>query len=147
MKARKLVINKSGAAKIQYIFERFREIGSGTHLLRELAERGIMTRHGKPITKGFLYRVLNNRVYIGDVVHKGNRYPGEHEAIISTDLWDAVHTILKESPRVRGGRSRAKSKSFWVASPILTVAFSKNTLSRSAAQIFRSRTKPLRYLR
>ena len=78
VKARKLVINKSGAAKIQYIFERFREIGSGTHLLRELAERGIMTRHGKPITKGFLYRVLNNRVYIGDVVHKGNRYPGEH---------------------------------------------------------------------
>lgn len=31
VKARKLVINKSGAAKIQYIFERFREIGSGNH--------------------------------------------------------------------------------------------------------------------
>jgi len=109
VKARKLVINKSGAAKIQYIFERFREIGSGTHLLRELAERGITTRNGKRITKGFLYRVLNNRIYIGDVVHKGTRYPGEHEAIISTELWDAVHSILKESPRVRGGRTRANT--------------------------------------
>lgn len=109
VKARKLVINKSGAAKIQYIFERFREIGSGTHLLRELAERGITTRNGKRITKGFLYRVLNNRIYIGDVVHKGTRYPGEHEAIIGTELWDAVHSILKESPRVRGGRTRANT--------------------------------------
>jgi site-specific DNA recombinase len=49
---------------------------------------------------------LNNRVYIGDAVHKGTPYPGEHEAIISRDLWNRVHGILQESPRVRARRTR-----------------------------------------
>ncbi len=45
----------------------------------------------------FLYRLLNNRAYIGEAVHKGKSYPGEHDAIIDQDVWDAVRTILKES--------------------------------------------------
>lgn len=109
VKARKLIINRARAAEIQFIFERFLEIGSCTLLLRELAERGITTRQGQPITKGFLYRLLNNRAYIGEAVHKGTSYPGEHAAIISRDLWDSVHEILKESPRVRGGKTRANT--------------------------------------
>jgi hypothetical protein len=44
-------------------------------------------------------------VYIGDAVHKGTAYPGEHEAIISLDLWNRVHGIMKESPRVRARRT------------------------------------------
>jgi len=39
-------------------------------------------------------------------VHKGTAYPGEHEAIISRDLRNRVHGILRESPRVRARRSR-----------------------------------------
>ena len=45
-------------------------------------------------------------MYIGDAVHKGTAYPGEHEAIISLDLWNRVHGIIKESPRVRACRTR-----------------------------------------
>lgn len=59
------------------------------------------------IDKGFLYKPLNNRVYL-DAVHKGTAYPGEHEAIISRDLWDKVHAILKESPRKRAANTRTQ---------------------------------------
>jgi len=109
VKARKLIVNDDAAADVRFIFKRFVEIGSGTTLLRELAQRGITTRQGKQITKGFLYRMLNNRVYLGEAVHKGTSYPGEHDAIIDRELWDAVRTILKESPRVRANRSRANT--------------------------------------
>ncbi|MFZ2160514.1 MAG: recombinase family protein, partial [Bradyrhizobium sp.] len=42
-------------------------------------------------------------------VHKGTAYPGEHEAIIDRKLWDRVHDIIQESPRVRGANSRART--------------------------------------
>lgn len=40
-------------------------------------------------------------------MHKGTSYPGEHEAIISRELWDQVHAILQESPRARAAKSRS----------------------------------------
>ncbi|MGE6696356.1 recombinase family protein [Hyphomonas sp. NPDC076900] len=104
---RKLVINDAEAATVRMIFERFVEVGSATALARALAAEGVRTRRGRLVDKGFLYKLLNNRVYIGDAVHKGTAYPGEHEAIISRALWDKVHGILRESPRVRAGRTRA----------------------------------------
>jgi len=104
---RKLVINDAEAATVRMIFERFVEVGSATVLARTLAAEGVRTRRGRLVDKGFLYKLLNNRVYIGDAVHKGTAYPGEHEAIITRALWDKVHAILRESPRVRAGRTRA----------------------------------------
>jgi hypothetical protein len=53
--------------------------------------------------------MLNNRVYIGEAVHKGTAYPGEHKAIIDRKLWDRVHAVLKESPRKRGANTRAQT--------------------------------------
>jgi len=104
---RKLVINDAEAATVRMIFERFVEVGSATALARALAAEGVRTRRGRLVDKGFLYKLINNRVYIGDAVHKGTAYPGEHEAIITRALWDKVHGILRESPRVRAGRTRA----------------------------------------
>jgi DNA invertase Pin-like site-specific DNA recombinase len=104
---RKLVINEAEAATVRMIFERFVKVGSATALARTLAAEGVRTRRGRLVDKGFLYKLINNRVYIGDAVHKGTAYPGEHEAIITRALWDKVHGILRESPRVRAGRTRA----------------------------------------
>jgi hypothetical protein len=58
------------------------------------------------LTKCDAYRILSNRVYLGDVVHKGTAHPGEHDAIITQRQWDAVHAILQISPRVRVNRTR-----------------------------------------
>jgi DNA invertase Pin-like site-specific DNA recombinase len=62
---RKLFVDTAEAAHVRWIFDRFVEIGSGTAMLRELKAREITTRKGAAITKGFLYRLLNNRAYVG----------------------------------------------------------------------------------
>jgi DNA invertase Pin-like site-specific DNA recombinase len=106
VKDRKLIIKEADAANIRWIFARFIEIGSGTELARELAARGIQTSSGNRIDKKYLYRLLNNRAYIGEAVHKRDSYPGEHDAIIDRAIWDKVHSILTESPRKRAARTR-----------------------------------------
>ncbi|WP_353830094.1 recombinase family protein [Mesorhizobium sp.] len=59
--------------------------------------------------QGLLYKLLSNRVYIGEAVHKGTSYPGEHQAIISRDLWDKVRSIIAETPRKRAGHCRGQT--------------------------------------
>jgi site-specific DNA recombinase len=109
VKDRKLVVKADEAATVQIMFEQFLTVGSATLLARTLAAEGVTTKRGKPINKGYLYKLLNNQVYIGKAVHKGTAYPGQHEAIICLDLWDKVHAIIKESPRARANHTRAQT--------------------------------------
>jgi len=106
---RKLIIDEERAAHVRWAFARFIKIGSGTELARETAAKGLLTPKGNPMDKKFIYRMLNNRAYIGEAVHKGDSYPGEHAAIIDRETWDRVHAILQESPRKRAARTRAKT--------------------------------------
>lgn len=104
---RKLVVDDESAAHVRWIFARFLEIGSCTVLAREVSARGLGTSRGNRIDKKYLDRMLSNRAYIGEAVHKGESYPGEHDAIIDRETWDRVHAILQESPRKRAARTRA----------------------------------------
>ena len=106
---RKLVIHEEQAATVRTIFERFAKIGSATTLAGVLAKEGVLTPRGKPIDKGFLYKLLTNRVYVGEAVHKGTAYPGEHQAIVTRALWDKVHAVLQESPRKRAANTRTST--------------------------------------
>jgi site-specific DNA recombinase len=106
VKDRKLVVNEGEATTVRMIFERFTKIGSATALVRALRTEGITGKQGKLVDKGYLYKLLNNRVYVGEAVHKGTAYPGEHEAIVDRVLWDRVHSILQESPRQRAANTR-----------------------------------------
>ena len=106
---RKLMVDKEAAAHVCWIFARFIEIGSCTVLAREVGTRGLGTPRGNQIDKKYLYRMLSNRAYLGEAVHKGDSYPGEHEAIIDRETWDRVHAILQESPRKRAARTRAET--------------------------------------
>jgi site-specific DNA recombinase len=109
VKDRKLIVNKAEAAKVRMIFRSFVRLGSATVLTRSLQSEGMTGKRGKPIDKGYLYKLLKNRVYMGEAVHKGTPYPGEHKAIIDRRLWDKVQTILRESPRLRAARTRAQT--------------------------------------
>ena len=109
VKDRKLIVNKAEAATVGMIFERFTKIGSATALVLALRAEGVTGKQGKLVDKGYLYKLLNNRVYIGDAVHKGTAYPGEHQAIIDRALWDRVHAVLRESPRKRAAHTRAQT--------------------------------------
>ena len=106
---RKLTIHEADAERVRSIFRRFVQLKSATLLARELVAAGERNRYGHPLDKGVLYKLLNNRVYIGEAVHKGTAYPGEHEAIIDRGLWNEAHALLKESPRKRANGARAQS--------------------------------------
>jgi DNA invertase Pin-like site-specific DNA recombinase len=109
VKDRKLVIDEDEAAIVRRIFEQFAKCGSTTTIARQLAADGIRNRYGHPLDKGRLYFLLHNRVYIGEAVHKGTAYPGEHQPIVSKAVWDRVQAVLAKNPRVRGGVSRAQT--------------------------------------
>ena len=104
---RKLVVNEAEAATVRMIFQRYAELGSVALLKAELDARGIVSKRregaqgklsgGKPLSRGTLYLMLQNRLYVGEVAHKGNVHPGQHEGIIDTPLWRAVQNILSEN--------------------------------------------------
>jgi hypothetical protein len=106
---RKLFIKEGEAAAIRMIFERFVELGSVTCLAQRIAAEGVRSRNGKLLDRAALYKLLGNRVYLGEAVHKGVAYPGEHQAIVDRKLWDKVRSILQESPRARAGHTRAET--------------------------------------
>jgi len=110
VKDRKLVVNAAEVTTVRMIFERFAALGSASTLARALQAEDIRNKRGKRIDKGFIYKLINNRVYLGEAVHKGISYPGEHKAIITQELWDRVHAILKESPHDRRAKNRNSSE-------------------------------------
>jgi DNA invertase Pin-like site-specific DNA recombinase len=106
---RKLIVNEAEAATVRRVFQGFVDVDSGTKLTTLLRADGVTTKAGKPIDKGDIYKLLNNRTYVGEAAHKGQVYPGEHKPIISRELWDQVHAVLAESPRARANKSRSQS--------------------------------------
>src|SRR5262249_22617486 len=105
----KLIIHEADAERVRSIFRRFVQLKSATLLARELVAAGATNRYGHVLDKSVLYRLLHNRGYIGEAVHKGTSYPRQHEPIIDRALWDQVHSILKVSPRQRAGYARAQT--------------------------------------
>jgi site-specific DNA recombinase len=109
--AKRLVVNESEAALVRRVFERFVALRSTTRVAEELIAAGHKTKSwptatgklygGRAWTKADLYRVLNNVKYRGLVPHRGDVYPGEHDAIISQKLWDEAHAILAKQRRAR----------------------------------------------
>jgi site-specific DNA recombinase len=102
------------------IFERYLLLGSLPAIQRKLQEQGVLTRRrvlatgeivgGVALTNGPLAYLLQNRVYLGDLNHKGQSYPGAHEAIVDAALFKAVQAKLTENlPRHRQRRSKSNA--------------------------------------
>jgi Recombinase. len=60
----------------------------------------------KTFTKETLYKILHNRMYLGDILHKGQSYPGQHQALIAQDQWDAVHALIATDAKERNRSTR-----------------------------------------
>jgi site-specific DNA recombinase len=101
---RKLVVNDSEAETVQYIFKRYLELKRVSALQAELKDRGIVSkvwvspsgarRGGMPYSRGALYYLLRNYVYIGRIAHKGESYAGQHSRIVEQAVWDQVQAQL-----------------------------------------------------
>jgi site-specific DNA recombinase len=107
VKDRKLIVTEAEAALVRHIFERFLQLGSVTLLVRELHSQGHLTKRGKPFDKGLVYKLLNNRVYVGEAVHKGTPYPGEHQPIVDRATFEKVQSVLATNARQRGATTRS----------------------------------------
>lgn len=111
---KKLIINDTEADTVRLIFRRYLEIGCLSGLALDLRDRKIVTkvsrrrdggtRGGVSFTKGALGYLLRNRVYIGEVIHKGRHYPGEHAPILDSDLFKAVQDTLDAKANALGKR-------------------------------------------
>ncbi len=106
---RKLLIDEPNADTVRRVFEGFVETRSATRLIPILQAEGHVTKTGRPFDKGSIARLLGNPVYVGEALHKGKSFPGEHDAIITRDLWNRVQAIMQEGPRSRGGNARAQT--------------------------------------
>ena len=118
VKNRKLVVNEEEAGAVVRIFRRYVELRSVRELQEELDAAGIRSKRrkladgtpfgGQKLFRGALYLMLQNRIYRGEITHKGNAYPGEHPAIINKALWEEVQAILAKNRVNRVTGSDAK---------------------------------------
>ena len=119
VKDRKLVVNEAEAETVRAIFRRYLDFGSVRELKATLDAEGAVSKHrltadgsaygGQAFSRGSLYQMLQNRVYCGEIVHKGAAYPGEHPAIVDEELWRQVQEKLEANGVERtGARDRAK---------------------------------------
>src|SRR5262249_26551846 len=117
----KLVVNRNEARTVVDIYRRYLALKSVRDLHDELAAAGIRSKRrvrrdgttygGQTIAPGALYLMLQNRIYRGEITHKGNSYPGENPAIIDQPLWDEVQAVLAQNRIGRATGARAKHSS------------------------------------
>ncbi|MDP1526403.1 MAG: recombinase family protein [Rhodocyclaceae bacterium] len=117
---RQLLINKAEAAVVCRIFKEMLTIGSPTQIAARLNAEGIttktwttqegQTRSGTRIDKKYLHKLLRNRIYLGEISHKGNWYIGAHPPIIDQALWDKVHAVLARDSHTRSVETKTRSR-------------------------------------
>jgi len=118
---RALVINEAEAETVRTLFRLYRELGTVRRLKEAADQLGLRTKRrplssggftgSGPFTRGHLYCLLANPTYVGDAAHKGNRYPGQHSAIIDRETFDVVQRQLKENASTRYSASNVKEPS------------------------------------
>jgi DNA invertase Pin-like site-specific DNA recombinase len=133
---RTLVVVEAEAKTVRTLFRLYLELGTVRRVKDEADQIGLKTKvrqgvgqrmlGGRPFSRGHIYRLLSNPLYIGRIAHKGESYEGKHPAIIDPETWDAVQKQLAaqapaRAPRVGGARpSRLRGKLFDESGVVLT---------------------------
>jgi site-specific DNA recombinase len=125
VKDRKLVVNEAEAETVRHIYRRYLELGSVRQLQGDLDSVGIVSKRrlasdgsvygAQRFSRGALYLMLKNRIYRGEIVHKGKAFPGEHPAIIDEQTWSRVQTQLEENHDERHRDSTEREASLLTA--------------------------------
>jgi site-specific DNA recombinase len=103
---RQLVVNQAEAATVKHIFERYCELGSVRLLKQELDRDGVRSKRrvagggieagAASFSRGALYTLLSNPIYLGEIRHKRICHPGQHAPIVDRVTWDQTATLLRE---------------------------------------------------
>jgi site-specific DNA recombinase len=138
---RVLQVNGSDAATVRHIFERYLTLESVHRLLDELQRDGIRSKPrvsakgnatgNQPFSRGAMFHLLQNRVYVGEIVHKRQCYPGQHVGIVDRGMFERVQAKLARQLAKGKTRSRLSSplagKLFDTHRNRLTPTHSKNS--------------------
>jgi len=116
---RTLAIVEEHAEIVRHIFARYLNLGNVRLVAGELASEGILApprtaatgrmTGGRPFTRGQIYKLLSNPIYMGEIHHKGQVHAGKHEAIIDRATWDGVQQML--AANLQGERSGGRAQS------------------------------------
>src|SRR5665213_3257031 len=111
----RLVVNQAEAKTVNEIFKQYLKLDGVKELRDYLAREQVRSKvragsgrgsEGAAFSRGALYHLLSNRVYIGKTVHHGQFYQGQHEAIVPLELWEQVAARLKTNNQAhRSGKS------------------------------------------
>jgi site-specific DNA recombinase len=103
---RRLVINQADAETVRQIYQRYLKTGSVPKLKKALDRDGVVSKirvsrkgnraGGQSFSRGALYELLSNPIYIGEIRHKQERHPGQHDAILDRNLWEKVQKRLRD---------------------------------------------------
>lgn len=104
---RVLVVNEQEAETVRGIFERYLELRSVHTLVSDLRQQGVESKArlkadgspsgAAPFSRGALFHLLRNRIYRGEIVHKGEVFPGLHDAIVPAQQFDQVQKQLDDN--------------------------------------------------
>jgi DNA invertase Pin-like site-specific DNA recombinase len=121
VKERKLIVNGEEATLVNRLFRLYLELGCVRKLKARLDAEGITTTlrtsgvgnqsGGTPYARGALYKILQNRIYLGEIHHRKEYYIGEHEAIVPRELWDQVQEKLRTNRQGQRDGLRTESPS------------------------------------
>ena len=115
---RQLVVNGAEACTVRKIFRQYLRLGCVSKLKDFLDHKEVHSKvrvgiagrmsGGEAYSRGALYHLLNNRIYIGEITHRGQFYPGQHRPIVPRKLWDQVAARLQENNQAhRTGKSNS----------------------------------------
>lgn len=115
---RRLVVNQAEADTVREIFRQYWRLGSVSKVKQLLERRQICSkvrtssagraRGGASYSRGALYHLLNNRIYVGETVHREESYSGQHQPIVPRELWNRVAARLRENNQAhRNGESHS----------------------------------------
>src|SRR3981081_4718333 len=117
-KDRTLTINEDEATAVRTIFELFLKLKNVRQVQAELARLKLTTKPyptstgkilgGLPFSRGHIYRILSNPLYIGEIAHKDIRHAGQHPRIIDQEIWNAVSALIGSNRREHRARSKAE---------------------------------------
>ncbi len=118
---KKLVVNAAEAETVRTLFRLYMDLGNVGRVQQAVHQLGLRTKArkpnngtrqgGEPFTRGHIYKLLSNPIYLGEVVHKGERYPGEQAAIIDQEIWEAVQAQLQRNAVTRHHRCNTREPS------------------------------------
>ncbi len=127
---RSLAIIEEHAEIVRDIYGRYLALGNVRLLAQELAREGIMSPErtsgkgrkfgGSQFSRGQLYAILKNPIYVGNIVHRGQTHEGQQPAIIDGSTWNQVQEKLAD--HCRGERRVRTSNTSLLAGRIVDEA-------------------------